>query len=137
MRGAGGTEGGTGRFFLGLFMMVVGGYLFLNNIQVSVGFGAGYNYFSVGGIGITTGYVLIPLLFGVGLIFYNASNILGWILTIGSLGMLAFGVITQTRFNLHHMSAFELLTILVLLVGGIGIFLSSLRGSGRSSRLRE
>lgn len=135
MRGAGGTEGGTGRFFLGLFMIVAGGYLFLHNIQVSIGFSLGYNYFSIGGIGITTGYVLVPFVFGIGMIFYSASNILGWILAVGSLGMLGFGVITQTRFHLHNMSAFELLTILVLLVGGIGIFLSSLRSSGRSNRL--
>ncbi len=131
MQGAGGTEGGTGRFFMGLLMMVVGGYLFFQNIQVSLGFGFGYQYFSAWGVGITSGYVVFPFLFGIGMIFYNASNILGWILAIGSLAMLAFGVIAQTRFHLHNMSAFELLTILVLLVGGIGLFLSSLRSSTR------
>jgi hypothetical protein len=129
MRGAGGTEGGTGRFFMGLLMMVVGGYLFLHNIQVSLGFGLGYQYFSAWGIGITSGVVIFPFLFGVGMIFYNASNILGWLLTVASLAMLGFGVIAQTRFHLHSMSAFELLTILFLLVGGIGLFLSSLRSS--------
>ncbi len=129
MRGAGGTDGGTGHFFMGLFMMAAGGYLFFNNIQVSLGFGAGYQYFSVWGTGITSGIVLIPLLFGVGMIFYNASNILGWLLTVASLAMLGFGVIAQTRFHLHNMSAFELLTILFLFVGGIGLFLRSLRNS--------
>ncbi len=127
MRGAGGTEGGAGRFFMGLLMMVVGGYLFLHNIQVSIGFGLGYTYFSAWGMGITSGMVLVPFLFGIGIIFYNASNFLGWLLALSSLAMLGFGVIAQTRFHLHNMSAFELLTILVLLVGGIGLFLSSLR----------
>jgi hypothetical protein len=127
--GAGGTEGGTGRFFLGILMMLGGGYLFLNNIQVSLGFGLGYQYFNAWGVGITSGIVLVPFLFGVGMIFYNASNILGWLLAIGSLAMLGFGVIAQTHFNLHNMSAFELLTILLMLVGGIGLFLSSLRSS--------
>ena len=131
MRGAGGTEGGTGRFFLGLLMMIVGGYLFFQNIQVSIGFGFGYQYFTAWGVGVTSGLVLVPFIFGVGMIFYNCSNILGWILTLGSLAMLAFGVIAQTRFHLHNMSAFELLTILFLLVGGIGLFLSSLRSSTR------
>ena len=60
MQGAGGTQGGTGRFFMGLFMMVVGGYLFFNNIQVSLGVGLGYQYFSAWGIGITSGMVLVP-----------------------------------------------------------------------------
>ncbi len=129
MRGAGGTEGGTGHFFMGLFMMAIGGYLFFNNIQVSLGFGTGYQYFSVWGTGITSGMVLVPLMFGVGMIFYNASNIIGWLLSVASLAMLGFGVIAQTRFHLNSMSAFELLTILFLLVGGIGLFLNSLRGS--------
>lgn len=135
MQGAGGTQGGTGRFFLGLFMMAVGGYLFFNNIQVSLGVGLGYQYFSAWGIGITSGMVLVPFIFGVGMIFYNAANILGWALTVASLGMLAFGVIAQTRFHLHNMSAFELLTIIFLLVGGIGLFLSSLRGPSRGLKL--
>jgi hypothetical protein len=129
MRGAGGTEGGIGRFFIGLTMMVAGGYLFLHNIHVSVGFGLGYMFFSVWGVGITSGMVLVPFIFGVGMIFYDGRSILGWGLTVASLVMLSFGVIAQTRFQLRSMTAFELLTILVLLVGGIGLFLSSLRGS--------
>ena len=129
MRGAGGTEGGIGRFFIGLVMMMAGGYLFLHNIHVSVGFGMGYRFFSFWGVGITSGMVLVPFLFGVGMIFYNARNIIGWTLAVGSLVMLSFGVITETRFHLRGMTAFELLTILVLMVGGIGLFLGSLRSS--------
>ncbi len=133
MRGAGGTEGGIGRFFVGLVMMIAGGYLFLHNIQVSIGFGLGYQVFSFWGIGITSGYVLIPFLFGVGIIFFNSRNILGWALAIASLVMLGVGVITQTRFHLRNMTAFELITILVLMVGGVGLFLSSLRSSKSDS----
>jgi hypothetical protein len=128
MRGAGGTEGGIGRFFMGLVMMIAGGYLFLHNIQVSIGFGLGYQVFSFWGVGITSGYVLIPFMFGVGIIFFNSRNILGWTLAIASLVMLGVGVITQTRFHLRNMSAYELITILVLMVGGVGLFVSSLRG---------
>jgi hypothetical protein len=130
MRGAGGTDGGIGRFFIGLIMMTAGGYLFLQSIQVSIGFGSGYHYFNFWGIGITSGMVLVPFLFGVGMIFYNGRSIIGWLLTGASLVMLTFGVIAQSHFHLQRMTAFELLTILVLLVGGIGLFLSSLRKSG-------
>jgi hypothetical protein len=129
MRGAGGTEGGIGRFVIGFLMMVAGGYLFLHNIAVTMGFGFGHHMFSFGGVAIPSGYVLIPFVIGVGIIFYSSGNILGWILAIASLVMLGVGVITQTRFHLRDMSAFELLTILVLLVGGVGLFLNSLRSS--------
>ena len=127
MRGAGGTDGGAGKFFMGLVMMAGGGYLFLHNIQVSLGMGLGYRFFGLWGMGITSGMVLIPLLFGIGMVFYSSSNILGWLLTIMSLTMLVFGVIAQTRLSLRDMSAFELITILLLLVGGLGLFLGSLR----------
>jgi hypothetical protein len=128
MRGAGGTEGGTGRFFVGLIMLVAGGYLFLHSINVSIGMGLGYQFFSIWGFGITSGMVLVPFIFGIGMVFYDAKNWIGWLLAGASLVMLGFGVITQTRFHLNAMTAFDLLTILVLLVGGIGLLLSSLRG---------
>jgi hypothetical protein len=127
MRGAGGTHGGVGRFFIGLVMMIAGGYLFFNAIRVTHHWHLGYTFYSIGAFNITSGLVLVPLIFGIGFIFYNARNLLGWILSAGSLIMLAFGVIASIQFRFHHMSAFDLIVILVLLVGGVGLLLSSLR----------
>lgn len=127
INGAGGTHGGTGRFFIGLIMMIAGGYLFLRSVHVSYGFGMHHAIYSFGGYSITGGMVLVPLVFGIGIVFYNSRNILGWFLTLGSLVMFFFGIITSIRFSMQRMTAFDLLTILVLLMGGIGLFLSSLR----------
>lgn len=127
MRGAGGSEGGLMRFFIGLGMMISGGYLFFNSIQVSSGFSFGYPIYHAGGFGITSGMVLVPFIFGIGMMFYNSKNLLGWILAIGSLVMLFFGVITSINFHLRSMSAFSLITILTLFIGGIGLFLSSFK----------
>ena len=132
IQGAGGTQGGTGRFFIGLAMMVAGGYLFLHSIRVTHQFHMGYAIFSMGGFNLTTGMTLIPFVFGIGLIFYNARNIFGWVLATASLLMLGFGVIASIQFRLRHMSAFELIMILTLLVGGVGLFLSSLRNLDRT-----
>jgi hypothetical protein len=127
MNGAGGSQGGVTRFFVGLLMMVGGGYLLLNAIHVSNTFSLSTRIFGWGGVGITSGYILIPMLFGIGIIFYNSKNYLGWLLALGSLAALIFGVITSLHFSLGGMSLFELLVILVLLVGGLGLFLASLR----------
>ena len=43
--------------------------------------------------------------------------------------MLAFEVISSFDFRMGQMSAFELLAILVLFVGGLGLFLRSLRNA--------
>ncbi len=127
IKGAGGSEGGVGRFFLGLVMMIAGGYLFLDAIKVTNSFNFGYTIFSIERFGFTTGMVLIPFLFGIGLIFYNAKNIFGWILAASTIIMLSFGVISGLHFRLRGMSAFELIMIIGLLAGGVGLFMSSLR----------
>ncbi|MEM9756870.1 MAG: hypothetical protein AAF914_12785, partial [Pseudomonadota bacterium] len=86
-----------------------------------------------GRLPITSGMVFVPFMFGVGLIFYNARSWLGWLLAIGSVTALIFGVIANTHVHLTRMTAFEMLTILVLLVGGLGLFLRSLRPGGRTA----
>lgn len=128
IKGAGGTSGGIGRFFMGLIMMTAGGYLFLSAIRVINHFHMGYSIYSFGSYHLTSGMVLVPLIFGIGLIFFNSKNFIGWFLSAASLIMLIFGIITSIDFRLKHMSAFELIVILVLMVGGLGLFLSSLRG---------
>ena len=79
---------------------------------------------------LTTGMVLVPFIFGVGMVFYNAKSIIGWGLAAASLVFLVFGVISSISFKLRHMSAFDFLMILTLAVGGIGLILSSLRNLG-------
>ena len=133
MRGAGGTDGGLGQFIIGLVMMCGGFYMLFSAITVHSSFGMGMRLYGVNAfgssVGITTGMVMIPFIFGVGFIFYNAKNVLGWLLAGGALVALTFGVISSIQFNLRAMTAFELITILVLAVGGIGLFARSLRGA--------
>ncbi len=127
IKGAGGSKGGVGRFFLGLLMMIVCGYLFFNAIMVTHHFRWGYALYSFGGVSLTTGMTLVPLIFGIGFIFYNSHNPIGWALSVASLAMITFGVISSIQFRMRHMSAFELIMMLVLMIGGVGLFLSSLR----------
>ena len=130
-QGAGGTSGGVGSFFLGLAMMIGGGYLFLDSIHVTAGLGLGRGLYRVGGVTLTSGVILIPFMAGVALIFYNAKTYLGWLLAAGSLLALTLGVLRSVRFALTGLSAFDLLTILVLFFGGLGLFLNSLRSTKR------
>lgn len=130
MNGAGGTSGGIGQFLLGLIMMCGGFYMLLNAIKVTSSFGMGsrlYQMSNFGGVSITSGMIMIPFIFGIGIMFYNYKNILGWVLTFGSLAALIFGVISSIQFRFSHMSAFDLIVILVLSVGGLGLFLRSFR----------
>ncbi|EIJ42195.1 hypothetical protein BegalDRAFT_1299 [Beggiatoa alba B18LD] len=114
-----------GRFFIGLIMLIMGGYLFLKNIHV--GFSFVYSYY-VGGMRLNTGLVLIPFIFGIGMIFYNPDNDIGWWLVIISIILIIAGVINSINMVLVPMSAFDLMMILGLMIGGLGLFLSSFFG---------
>jgi len=132
-RGAGGTDGGIGQFLIGFIMMCSGFYMLLNSIHVSSHFGMGMRMYGVSMFGshlnITSGMIMLPFILGIGIIFYNSKNIIGWLLAIGSLSALIFGVIASIQFSFRHMSAFDLIMILVLSVGGLGLFLRSLKAS--------
>lgn len=127
MQGAGGSNGGVGRFFMGLGMFILGAYLLLSAIQVTNNFYFGYGLFSVGGFQVTSGIIFIPFMIGVGMLFFNSSNVIGWLLAIGSVLLMIVGVISSTHLTLRPMSALELLLIIGLLAGGIGLFFSSFR----------
>ncbi|MFT5209861.1 MAG: hypothetical protein ACI9CE_001584 [Flavobacterium sp.] len=133
VKGAGGTNGGVGEFLMGLVMMSGGVYMLLNSIMVTTSFGYGmrlYGFSAFGGsYAVTSGMVMIPFMFGVGMIFYNSRNLFGWILALGSIVALVFGVISSIQFTFKAMSAFDLIVILVLSVGGLGLFLRSLKNA--------
>lgn len=125
--GAGGSPGGLAPFLLGVAMTIGGGYLLLTSLRVLHGFGG--SLFALGGFNVTGGMILIPFIIGIGIIFYDASKWYGWLLAGGSLLALIVGAIASVRFSFQDMSAFDLIVILVLLFGGVGLVLRSVRES--------
>ena len=131
-RGAGGTPGGSLSFIIGLIMATAGGYMLLDNIVVSNSWGFSAPLYRIGyggGWNVTGGALLIPFMFGVGWIFYNARSLWGWVIAGGALAAIIFGVLINLSISLRTMSLLNLIIILVLTVGGLGLFARSLRGS--------
>lgn len=118
LRNPGNTPGGARTFLLGLVMIVVGGYLLLDQVQVY----GGYWYFGwAGSYGRSFGITLIPLLFGIGALFYDGRSFAGRFLTgFGALIILT-GIIANLDIHFRQTSLFMLLVMLVLIVGGIGL----------------
>lgn len=125
-RGAGGTEGGAGLFIVGLSMAGAGLYLLLDSITVHSGFQFGLALWTFGGYGLSGGAMLIPMAVGIGFIFRNARSPFGWILSVGGLLAIVLGVIMKLQINLRAMSMLELMVIVVLIAGGLGLFAKSL-----------
>ena len=119
----GGTPGGIRHFLLGVIMACIGGYLLCNQVMV-VG-----SYWSFYG-GNTFGITLLPMLFGVGILFWNARSVIGWLLTFAGGLFIIAGVIANLHLYFRPASLFETLVMLTLLVGGLGLIARSMRAHG-------
>ena len=119
-RGAGGTPGGVGEFFIGLLMAAVGGYILLNQVQVTTSF---WNFGRFGGFGLS----LLPLLTGIAFLFYNGRSAVGWLLTGLGAAIIFASILMNMDIYFRPTSLFNTLMMLGLLFGGIGLIARSLR----------
>jgi hypothetical protein len=127
MEGAGGTPGGVGTFFFGLLLAVGGGYLLTNQVTVTSGY---WGYFGAHTFGLT----LVPLLIGVGLLFFDGKSVAGWVLTLAGAVIILLGILVNLRIYFEPTSLFNTLLMLVMLAGGLGLIARSLRAAGPPSR---
>lgn len=120
MKGAGGTEGGIGQFFLGLAMAAGGGYLLTSQVTVSSGF---WSWFGPHTFGLS----LLPLVVGAGLLFFDGRSRVGWALTVAGAAIIFLGILMNLRIYFEPTSLFNTLIMLVLLAGGLGLLARSLK----------
>src|SRR5918911_61285 len=124
-RGAGGTPGGIGTFFGGLLLTIVGGYLVLNQVQVT----SSFTFFGLWGWNRQAGFglTMLPLLIGVGVLFFDGKSKLGWILAIGGLLTILAAVLMSLSIQWAPTTLFNTLLMFGLLAGGMGLIARSLR----------
>src|SRR5215469_8928616 len=115
----GGTSGGLGHFLTGFVMACVGGYFLANQVSVA---GSYWTFYGASTFGIT----LVPMLFGIGILFWNARNVFGWFLTIAGALFILAGAIANMHIYFRATSLFNTLVMLILLVGGLGLIARSL-----------
>jgi uncharacterized protein len=120
VRGAGGTPGGIGMFLIGLAMTVAGAYILTNRVTVTSGFWQlwGYNSF---------GLSLLPLIAGIGMLFFNGKSIAGWLLLFVGIIIIFTGILMNLQIYFQSTSLFNTIIMLVLLAGGIGLIARSLK----------
>jgi hypothetical protein len=121
-RGAGGTPGGVGQFFIAVIMAAAGGYLILNQVTVTTAY---WHIGPYGGFGLS----LLPLLVGVAFLFYNGKSIVGWLLTIAGAAIIIASVLMHMDIYFRQTTLFNTIIMLVLLFGGLGLVARSLRSA--------
>ncbi len=124
-RGAGGTPGGVGTFFAGLLLAVVGGYLVLNQVQVT----SSFTFFGLWGWSRPAGFglTMLPMLIGVGVLFFDGKSKLGWILTIGGVLTILAAILMSLSIRWETTSLFNTLLMFGMLAAGLGLIARSLR----------
>ena len=100
-------------------MSVAGAYLLTNQVTVTRGFWSiyGYNAF---------GLTLVPLLFRIGMLFFNGKSILGWLLTVAGIVIIFADIIVNLNIYFQPTSLFNTIIMLVLLVGVIGLIVRAI-----------
>ena len=117
-RKPGGTPGGAKTFLLGMVLIVIGGYLLLQQVSVHGGY---WSWSGLGGSGRSFGITLIPLLLGIVLLFANGKSMVGWVLTGGGALVILIGIIANMDIHFRQTSLWNTLVMLILLVAGIGL----------------
>ena len=119
-RGAGGTPGGLLEFVAGTAMAVAGAYLLTTRVTVTSGFWGWWG-------DSTFGLTLVPLLIGIGILFFNGRSALGWLLMVGGAVIILAGIIANLQIYFRPTSLFSTLMMLGLLAAGLGVVARSLR----------
>jgi hypothetical protein len=122
--GAGGTPGGVGEFFIGLIVAGLGFYLLFSHVQVHSSY---WNFMGFGGAGRSFGVSLIPMLFGIGILFVNGKSTLGWFLAVGGLLFILAGILVNLDIYFTSTTLMNTLIMLGLIAAGLGLVVRGLR----------
>ena len=101
-------------------MAVAGAYLITQQVTVASG---GWMLWGASAFGLS----LLPLLAGIGLLFFDARSVAGWLLLAAGAVILFAGILMHLDIYFRPTSLYNTLVMLGLLAGGLGLLASALR----------
>jgi hypothetical protein len=116
----GGTPGGISMFLFGLALAIAGGYLIMHQVQVTSGY---WQWWGTNTFGLT----LLPLVIGIGLLFFNSKSIAGWLLAGGGAVIIFVGILSNLQMYFQPTNLFNTILMLTLFVGGLGLMARALK----------
>ena len=120
--GPGGTPGGLGEALIGLVMIAVGVYIVFDHVTVQTSF-----WRFMGTPGQSFGLTLLPLLVGIGVLFFNGGSILGWVLLVAGVLLILVGILMNLDIYFRPTSLWNTIIMFGLIGGGVGLFAKGLR----------
>ena len=107
---------------MALAVAIAGGYLIMNQVQITSAY---WTWFGPNTFGLT----LLPLVIGIGLLFFNGKSIAGWVLAGGGAVIIFVGIIVNLQIRFPETSLFDVIVMLVLFAGGLGLMARAFRSS--------
>ena len=109
-------------FIFGAALSVSGGYLIMNQVQVTSGY---WSWWGTNTFGLT----LIPLVIGLGLLFFDGKSIAGWVLAGAGAVIIFAGILANLQIYFRQTSLFNVILMLALFAAGLGLMARALKSS--------
>lgn len=106
----------------GLGLLITGFLAFLNHVKVTSGYMSWLGFHNQG-----FGLVLLPLVFGMGMLFYDHKNPIGWVVTAATLGMIIFAVLSHLVMVFPSMSLLGVIIMFLPLAAGGALVMKALK----------
>ncbi len=110
--------GGIGLLLLGLFML-------FQHVRVS---SVPFYWWGIP-VGQHMGYLLFPLMLGIGWIVYNSKSVWGWLITVVSLFLLVFTIISGLSLSFYPVTMIDLLIMLLPFSIGAAFVIKGMGGA--------
>ena len=104
-------------------MSVAGGWLISNQVMVHGSFNLFGSIFGGGGFGLT----MLPLLVGVGMLFFNGKSFAAWLVTFAGIAIVLAAVLMNLQIWWRPTSLFNTVLMWGLLAAGLGMIFRSVR----------
>lgn len=110
-------------YFAGLGLIGVSILMMFQHVTVGSGI-MGMLGFGGGGFGL----LLIPLMLGIGWMFYDSKSRAGWAVTAGSVALIFFAILSSLRMNFGNIPLLSMIMMLLPLAAGGALLLKGMGG---------
>lgn len=110
------------KFLIGIVLVALGVFLVFQNTDVV----ANWYSWRIGSWGVPSGVVVVPLLIGIGILFYNYKSIIGWIVAAIGAAFLIVTLILSVRIVFQRTSLFTYILMFGCIASGCGLMLRAL-----------
>ncbi|MBA3994083.1 MAG: hypothetical protein C0469_11200 [Cyanobacteria bacterium DS2.3.42] len=111
-------------YFGGLGLIGVGILMLFQHVTVGSGFMFGMLGMGSGGFGL----LLIPLMVGIGWMFYDSKSRAGWMITAGSCALIFFAILSSLRMNFPNLTLLNMVMMLLPFAIGGALLLKGMGG---------